>query len=287
MRSMRLLAVLAALAAPVFAASPRLAFDRYVPAPYSLGDAENAVVLYALGDSDKLETFLTALVDDTAQASLRIDDATRSRQRFVTGDVTPDAIRELHRRHPADAYLGVKAFTCNSKVNEGEGSVHDADGKRVRQHVVWVEAICEARMDALDANDLHKRHSFRIVGEGKSSRVPELTRELRDAALEQAARRAALHAAENITPRRVRESIALDDTAPLFDEGMAMIEAGRLADARNIWMRGLRQYADSAALHFNVAAASEATGDLDAARRHLAEARRLAPEEVRYRRVIR
>lgn len=276
-------ALLVVLAVPAFAATPRIVFERVIPAPYSLGEAERATVIYAIGDNDKIATFLEALVTDTAEARLRIDDATRHQQHFLAERVEPATIRGLQRQYPSDAYLGVKAFTCTNELRGGEGSVHDQDGKRQRQRVVWVEATCSARVDVLDAKTLAKRFSFVARGEGKSSRVAELSRDVRDAALENAARRAAINAAESITPRRVRESIALDDSAPLFDEGMSMIDAERFAEARAIWDRALRQYGDSAALHYNLAAVSEAIGDVEAARRHLNEARRLAPEETRYR----
>ena len=48
-----------------------------------------------------------------------------------------------------------------------------------------------------------------------------------------------------ITPRVVRETIEMDDSAPSFDEGMSMIRSERLEDARAIWEVTLRQHRDS------------------------------------------
>lgn len=271
------------LTVPLTAATPRLSFQRVVPAPHSLGTAEDVVIIYTLGDSEKMQTFLDVLLEETSRSPLRLSDASRHTQHFMRDRADEPTIRELHRNHPADVYLGVKAFTCREEAAGGEGSQHDPDGKRVRRRLVWSNAVCEARVDIIDAREVRRLSSFQVRGEGKSSRVFDLTIDEREEALEDAARRAAINAAENITPRRIRETIILDDTAPLFEEGMAMIDASRLEEARAIWQRGLRQHPSSAALHFNIAAVSEALGDVQAARDHFVEARKMAPEQSRYR----
>ena len=121
-------------------------------------------------------------------------------------------------------------------------------------------------------------------GEGTSPRsVNELTADERGIAIEQAARYAAISASEAITPRRVRESIELDDTAPSFGEALAMIHADRLGDARAILETALRQHPSSAALHFELAAVCEAMGALQAARDHFGEALRTSPKSHQYR----
>jgi tetratricopeptide (TPR) repeat protein len=126
--------------------------------------------------------------------------------------------------------------------------------------------------------------SITAHGEGTSPRsTTSLSAEEKDVAYEQAARYAALNAAEMITPRQIRESIELDDTAPSFAEGMAMISSDRLQDARAIWEVALRQHRDSAPLYYDLGAVSEAIGDFGAARRYLQSAVRLLPDERRYR----
>jgi tetratricopeptide (TPR) repeat protein len=134
----------------------------------------------------------------------------------------------------------------------------------------------------LDVAVGRQRSSFYVKGDGTSPRVLELTDEERNVALEQAARYAAVDAAERITPRRVRESILLDDTAPAFDEGFARIDVGEYADARKIWERALAGTPRSPALHFNLAAVCEALGDRKEAELHYVAARQLAPAEGRY-----
>src|SRR5207244_8183543 len=102
-------------------------------------------------------------------------------------------------------------------------------------------------------------------------------------ACQQASRNTALNAAKTITPRSVSETIELDDSPAAFDEGMAIIQANRLADARAIWEVALRRNRGSAALNFNLGAVCEAAGDLPAARKFFQSAIRLAPLEPRYR----
>jgi tetratricopeptide (TPR) repeat protein len=125
--------------------------------------------------------------------------------------------------------------------------------------------------------------TFNVRGEGTSPRAISLSEEEADVAYEQAARYAALNAADMITPRLIRESIELDESAPAFDEGLAMIHSDRLEDARAIWEAALRQHRDSAPLHYNLGAVCEAIGDVAAARRYLQSAVKLSPRERRYR----
>jgi tetratricopeptide (TPR) repeat protein len=252
------------LIAPVLlAASPRVAFDRVVPAAHDLGRAKELALVHAVGDSDAIDAFVANFVDQVNHAGfLRARDA-----RDSTG--------------PADAYLALQVFSCETFHREGEGSARDRDGNRVKRRLLWVDAVCTARMDVMN-REMKRVSSFFGRGEGTSTHVPELSDDEREAALREAARYAAIDAAERITPRRVREQIPLDETAPAFDEAIGLIEAGRLAEARALWQAELRRNPRSAALHFNLAAISEALGDRAAAKAHYTAASQLAPKEERY-----
>jgi tetratricopeptide (TPR) repeat protein len=81
----------------------------------------------------------------------------------------------------------------------------------------------------------------------------------------------------------VRESIELDASAPFFDRGMNFIDAGRLQEARAYWEAMLARRPESAPLLYNIAAVSEAAGDLGAACHYLERAMMAAPRERRYR----
>lgn len=268
-------------AAPSLFALPRLTFARVVPAQYDLG-SDDIAVISAIGDTDSIATFVDVFVEQTSRAgTLHVKDATAHGQNIQTPDEA--AMKKLRREFPAGVYLGVKEFTCQTRVGEGEGSTHDHDGKRIKRKQQWVDATCQARIDVINARDMKRVFSFQVKGEGTSPRVEKLGDEERDIAVLQASRYAAVDAAEKIAPRRVRESIALDDEAPAFDDGMAMIDAEQLFEARKIWESEARRSRSSAALHYNLGAVCEALGDLKAAQQYYTEARQLEPDEPRYR----
>jgi tetratricopeptide (TPR) repeat protein len=264
MRVPILAVALSLIAATPILAAARISFERRLPAPHDLGAAEELALLHAIGDNAKVEAFVGRFIEQVNRSG-----ALRMR----------DARRELNQRRAADAYLSVKTFTCDTRSGGAEGNAYDVDGKRVRRQFVWVDATCVARIDIAAGK---QRVSFAVKGEGTSPRVEAVTDEERNFALEQAAKYAAVDAAERITPRRVRESIELDETAPAFEEGFARIDVERFDDAREIWERALRQEPRSAPLHYNLAAVCEALGDRKAAELHYVAARELAPNEPRY-----
>ena len=255
------------------AGPPRVIFERIIPAPFDLGDAEQVALISAIGDGIHVEFLAEHLVEQINRSgTLRMHDARSFHHPFI--------LEVLKKKEPADAFMVVRAFTCASTDRGGEGSEKDPDGKRVRRQELWVEAKCNGRVELMTASG--ERLSFPIKGEGASSHVREIGDEEREDALMHAARFAAIDTAEKIAPRRVRESIPLDETAPAFDEAFSMIEAGRLADARAVWVRELRKQPRLAPLHFNLAAVCEALGDRTAAEQHYAAARQIAPDEKRY-----
>lgn len=251
------------LASGVHAASPRIAFERELPAPHDLGGAKDVAIAQAVADA-RIEPFLEDFIAHANRGG-------RTRQlrdaRFTTG--------------PADAYLDVKTFKCESVVRESEGSARDTDGNRVKRKLSSVEAVCVARIEVL-TKFMKPQSTFIARGEGRSSRVETITGEERNHALRDAARYAAIDAAERITPRRVREVIVLDEKAPAFEEGFSMIEADQLGKARQIWEAALRKEPRSAPLRFNLAALCEALGDRRAAEQHYTAASAMAPAEPRY-----
>ena len=276
----RFLAVFLCAMATTLSAAPRISFVRRIPAAHDLAPAERVAVIYAIGDSDKVLTFVDRFVDDVARAgTLRIVNAVENNHHFAALDGA--ALKALRHDHPADAYLGVNLFTCIGSEKIAEGSEHNVDGARVKVTHHWIDATCTARVDVL-GSDGKKLFAYHVRGEGSSPRSTALSEDEKAVAYEQAARYAANVAAEEITPRTVRESIELDDSAPAFNDGMAMIDAGRLKDARAIWETALRRHRQSAALNFDLAALSEAIGDLDAAHGYFQAAVKLSPNDGRY-----
>jgi hypothetical protein len=272
------------LVAPLaFAVQPRISYERSVAAPYDLGQAESVAILSALGDSNQIEPFLLAFEERVNESRLlRVRNATRKGFIILKDTVDSTTAEKLRRAEPADAYLGIRNFTCTSERKSGEVSVFDTDRNRVKRQQSWFDARCSAKIDIIEAKSVRRVATFTIKGEGTSPRVSEPSDDERLIALEHATRLAAREAAERITLRRVRESIGLEASAPAFEEGMVMIAASRFAEARAVWEKALRRDPRSAPLRFNLAAVCEALGDRKAAEQHYTAARELAPGERRY-----
>lgn len=249
--------------APALPAASRIVFERVLPAAHDLGGARDVAVVRAAANEPRIEIFLDQFMHHVNRSGTR----TLRDLRTGTG--------------PAEAHLDIKTFRCETSVRETEAAVKDADGNRVKQRAFQIDALCGARIEVL-SRTLAPVSTFFAKGEGTSRRLEAVSDEERENALQDAARYAAIDAAERITPRRVRESIALDDKAPAFDEGMTMIELGRLAEARAIWQKAMQTQPRSAALRFNLAAVAEAMGDRRAAELQYNAARQLAPAEPRY-----
>jgi tetratricopeptide (TPR) repeat protein len=260
------------LSTVAYAAGPRVTFERLVPAPHDLHGAQEVAVIGAIGDTLNVELLVEHFVEQTNRAgTLRIQDARDRRHAMLAAAL---------RKSQLDAFVAIRAFTCTSNERTGPGSTLDPDGKRIVRPMQWIEARCTARVEALTADGV--RSSFAVKGEASSPHVVQISDEEREDALQNAARFTAIDAAEKISPRRVRESIPLDETSPAFEEGYAMVEGGRFAEARAIWERELRRQPRAAALHFNLAAVCEALGDRKAAEQHYLAAGTLAPQEKRY-----
>jgi tetratricopeptide (TPR) repeat protein len=267
-------------------AAPRVDFIRTVPPPHDL-KTDDVALIYAIGDSDKINTFLDVF-NDKASRGLRIDNAIERGPHFIGSRPDDAKLRRLRREHPAVVYLGFNEFTCSITERAAEGNEHDVDNRRFRRVHRWADAICTARVDIMDGRTGLRTESFQVRGQGTSPRTSEqLTDEERNIAFDQAARYAALVAQQAVCPRQYRESLELDDSAPSFDAGMAMIQGDRLTEARAIWESALARHRGSAPLEYNLGAVCEAAGDLPAARSHYESATSLAPHEARYKTALR
>src|ERR1043165_9950663 len=112
-------------------ASARITFARVLPPTYDLAPAERLAFIYAIGDSEHISDFVMDFVDAADRAgAYRIENAVENNHHLL-GDET--ALRLLRREHPADASLGVTAFTCHSTDRSAEGSERDSTGDRVRR----------------------------------------------------------------------------------------------------------------------------------------------------------
>ena len=104
-------AALLLCAAAAFANPPRITFMRTMAPAHDLAPAESLAVIYAMGDSNKIETFVEHFVDLVSRAGLlRIANAVENNHHMLVDEL---ALRTVRREHPADAYLGINRFTCD------------------------------------------------------------------------------------------------------------------------------------------------------------------------------
>lgn len=273
-----LLAATLLVTSPAFAA--RISFQRTMRAPHDLG-VDRAAVVFAIGDNDKVTMFVDEFVGYAGRSgTLRIENAVENNQ-HVAG-FSEAELRKLRKRYAADAYIGISLFSCAGAEHTGEVGDTNVNGQRIRTKVQWLDAVCSAKIDAR-RTDGKLIVTFMTHGDGTSPRVAQLTDDDRDIAYAQAARFAAFSAAESVAPRTQRESIELDEHAPAFDDGIAMINSERFADARAIWEVALTRNQKSAALQYNLGAVCEALGDLRAAEGYYRNAAQMAPKEGLYR----
>lgn len=280
-RLMRLVVALfvAFLAMPLSAASHRISYSRTIPPPHFVAAEGEVPVLYAHGDPDRIDLFLQRLIAEVNRGpGLQLLDVAERTSDGQQARGTPSRARQ---HAGAAAYLGVSNLTCTATDRQGEASYRDADGQRVWRRAYWLEAKCVAELDIL-STAVKRVGAFTITAEGLSPKRPAIDAQLRTDALDSATRYAARKTAEAILPRRVHESIVLDETSPAFHEAMTFIDTSQPARARAVWEKAVPANPRSAALRYNLGAVCEAVGDLKAADEHYRAAVLLRPDETRY-----
>src|SRR3954453_2338580 len=177
MKSQLMLAMALLLpAAAALASPPRISFTRTMPPAHDLAPAERLAVIYAIGDSTKIEAFVEHFVDLVSRAGvLRIANAVENNHHLIVDEHSLRAVRrELH----ADAYLGINRFSCTGDEKSAEGSERLENGERVKRIHHWIDAICSARVDGLDGAG-KRMFSYTVRGEGTSPRSIALSEDER------------------------------------------------------------------------------------------------------------
>lgn len=77
MRNPRLFVAIATVLVCLNIRAARITFERVIPAPHDLGGAQDLAVVSAIGDNDRISTFLDVFLDQTNRSgTLRVHDAT-------------------------------------------------------------------------------------------------------------------------------------------------------------------------------------------------------------------
>ena len=98
----RFTAALVLQASAAFAVGPYVAFVRVMPAPHDLSPARSIAVIYAIGDNQKITSFVQNFVEYIDRSrTLRVENAVEDNQHLAKFDGA--AMTRLRREHPADA----------------------------------------------------------------------------------------------------------------------------------------------------------------------------------------
>lgn len=188
----------------------------------------------------------------------------------ATGGVLQDVshlkttVEERRAATPADLYLTSEDCVCRSEQRAvGDGTywyagacaakIRLSDAKGRDLGVVTLSGTSEDKTDVVDFG----AH----ISSGK-----EMMRQL----------------VKMIRPHEMTLVIETDKKAPGEKEAAAFLKKKDFAGARAVWERELAANPNNAAIHFSLAAVTEAVGDMDAARKHYEEAVRLGPNEEKH-----
>ena len=267
----------------------RITFWRRLPAAHDLGEVRRIAVVYALGDSKQLRTFVDVFVEQSRRSAVfdEVQDLSIAEQHLYGPNTAGSVFRQLRVEYPADVYLGFNLFTCAQADKSAAGVDRDIDGVKSAVTRRWVETRCAVRVEVVDGRSGKRREAFHIFGDGSSPPSDSLSEASHLRSAQNAARHTALNAAESIAPRKVRETIDLDESSPEFEAAELRISATDLEGARRILESNMAGHPDSAALAFDLGAICEALDDLPSARRYYDKAERLAPTNAQYRSQIR
>jgi hypothetical protein len=188
----------------------------------------------------------------------------------ATGGVLQDVshlkttVEERRAATPADLYLASEDCVCRSEQRAvGDGTF-------------WYAGACAAKIRLSDAKG---RDLGFVTLSGTSA---EKTDVLDFAAHISSGKEMMRQLVKMIRPHEMTLVFETDRKAPGEKEASGLIKKKDFAGARAVWERHLAANPDNGAIHFSLAAVTEALGDIDAARKHYEEAVRLAPHEEKH-----
>lgn len=258
---------------------PKVKFAHVTPAPYHLPGVEKIVVAqYSTWDPLGSESMMQSVIWRAKEQEIEVIDATDQRVRFADLRGGSDAGEKFRNARPADAYMSIDVRSCNSRINSEIVTKKKKGGdEKVTEY--WGVATCSADLRIIDGADGRELAAFSVVGDGTSTRSETRASYLESTALSYAVSEAANEAVAKFAPRHHQVSIGLEKAAPGFKEGFERVKGNRLDEARRIWEAALETNPNSAPLHFNVAAVTEALGDYEAAGEHYRKAAELSADK--------
>jgi tetratricopeptide (TPR) repeat protein len=245
----------------VFAGSPvdaaRVTFTKTVPPRHKFDAPSNRIALLSL----------QGRTAECAHPFLRIELTNALK---ATGAVLEDVshlkttVEERRAATPADLYLASEDCVCRSEQRPvGDGTS-------------WYAGACAAKIRLSDAKG---RDLGLVTLSGTSA---EKTDVVDFGSHISSGKEMMRQLAKMIRPHEMTVVIDTDRKAPGEKEAASLIKKKDFAGARAVWERELAANPSHAAIHFSLAAVTEALGDIDAARKHYEEAVRLGPNEEKH-----
>ena len=270
---------------------PSVTVKRLAPAPYNLGPVRRLALVEAGGPSRRstelVRERLIARIDQ--QGVFSIDDAVPARTDMLdffewlfskekASARTPIDPQEFRRLHPAEVYVRLRVTDIQTWKRE-KTKTKKEDGKDVVKYSYWGEAECSFQLTLVDGHDGTRLARFSTTKRATSPIYDEWRDSLRLTAEKSAVETSVDDALEQFTPRHVTDVLSLDDKAPRAAEGIELIKAENLREARALWEKAAKENPGSAGLAYNLGCVSEALGDSKAAAEWYEDAIRLEPSE--------
>ena len=191
-----------------------------------------------------------------------------------------EAMKAALANVPADVLGGIRLLGCSSELRQQ--SVTRGGGSSAVQVIeYWYVGSCSAELTVV-GNAGEEVTTLEVEGRYESSRRdnapdgPAVQEQAFWSSVDDAAKRMLDQAGR----KKLKVPVPFDKAAPLATEGLAELDAGRLAAARTLWEGALEANPTSAGLRFNLGAVQEALGDTAAAKASYEEALKLSPADA-------
>lgn len=191
-----------------------------------------------------------------------------------------EAMKAAIAKVPADVLGGIRLLGCSSDLRS-QTVTRGSGASAVQVTEYWYLGSCSAELTVVDSSG-EELAILEVEGRYETSRRDNAPEGV--AVQEQAFWSSVDDAAKRLLDRAARKKmhvpVPFDKEAPLATEGLAEIDAGRLAAARTLWEGALEANPASAGLRFNLGAVQEALGDARAAKASYEEALKISPADA-------
>lgn len=216
----------------------------------------------------------------TAKAKMHFVDARGLGLKPADLSQKTEAMTAAVAKVPADVLGGLRLLGCSSELRQ-QSVTRGSGASAVQVIEYWYVGSCSVELKVVDAAG-EELTTLEVEGRNESSRrdnSPEGVA-VQEQVFWQSVDDAAKRLIDQSARKKLHVPVPFDKEAPLATEGLAEIDAGRLAAARTLWEGALEANPTSVGLRFNLGAVQEALGDTAAAKASYEEALKLSPADA-------